>query len=122
MVFYTDVRPDASAGCELCNNFHPAGGCDFDQVIENAIRDIFVIGTMIAILLEVQLQRFQFETKLFRYVCYREGTEIRLSCFRAHRREFGTNGFDFVITLRMRVLKCFQNIGVNLTHVRRLLF
>jgi len=97
-------------------DFHPAWQRGSYQVIQNHVGDSFIIGTMIPVLLQVQLQRLQFETDFVSHIRNRQRAKIRLPRFWTHRREFRRNGFDEKVSLRKWILKCLQEIARRVRH------
>ena len=106
-----DCGPDATTRCESGDDLHPTGRRDFHEIVENAVRDIFIERADVPVRLEIHLQRFQFETNLVGDVADRQCAEIRLAGFGAQGRELRADRFHHVIAVRERVLEGFQQIG-----------
>ena len=110
-VLDNDIRPNSAARGELTNEFHPAWLGHCDQIVENGVGDVLVERSVIPVLLQVQLQRFQLEAVGIRNVSDRQRAKIGLAGLGANRSEFRANGFDGVVPLRERVIKGFQHLA-----------
>jgi hypothetical protein len=108
MVFHGHGRVDSAARAEFSHQRKSPGLSDGDEVVGNSVRDIFVEDSFVAKLLQVELQALQFDAQSIRHVSKRKLTKIGLSRFWADGREFGTNVFDHVISLWMRILEYFE--------------
>jgi len=79
-----------------------------DKIVENLIRHAFVKNALVAELLQVQFEAFEFNAPLVRDVAERERPEVGLTGFRTDRCEFGTHNFDDVIPVRCWIWKDFK--------------
>ena len=90
---------------------HPARLCDQHEVIQNQIRDMFVECPVVAILLQVKFQRFEFKTDVVRNISDRQRAEIGLSCDGTDRREFRSDSFNHIVPFGVRILEGLQQVG-----------
>src|SRR5712692_11823449 len=74
-----------------------------DQVVENAVRNIFVKDAFVAEAPQVQLQALQLEDPGAWYIGDGEGREVRLRGHRADAREFGAHALNLIVPIGMRV-------------------
>src|SRR5260370_19508446 len=74
-----------------------------DQVVENAVRNIFVKDAFVAKAPQVQLQALQLEDLRSWDVRDGERCEVGLAGHRADARELGAHALDLVLAISMRV-------------------
>src|SRR5439155_10007689 len=106
-----DGRGDAAAwreGADDATAHRPAGG---HEIVEQAIDQGLVEDALVAVALQVELERFQFDAALGGRVGEGDGAEIRLPRLRTDAGEFRTDNFDAVIPAGKRVGKRLQLVG-----------
>ena len=81
-------------------------GCD--EVVEDPVREGFVINALVAIALQVEFQGLELETFLVGAIADGDRCEIGLAGLGTEAGEFRTLDFDLVIPLRGRIIKRFQ--------------
>src|SRR2546423_310464 len=69
---------------------------------------MFVKDSLVAELLQIELQRSQLHTALVWRIGKRDASEVRLPCLRTYRREFRADDLDDVITLGKLIGKRLQ--------------
>ncbi len=108
-----DFRGDAAAGAEVADNGHAARCTAPRQIVENSISQIFVEDALVAVTLEIELDRFKLQAELVGTIRDMDRAEIGLAGLGAETGKFRTIDLDIVIPLRMGILERFQNIGVR---------
>jgi hypothetical protein len=76
------VRADSAAGGEGGGDFHRARLRRSDQVVQNAVRYVFVERAFAAIALQVKLERLELEAQAVGHVADRQRAEIGLARLR----------------------------------------
>lgn len=82
-VFYDYARADTAARSESPDDFHRPGLSGCDKVVENRVRHVFVERSVIAVLLKIELQRFQFKAELVGNIADGERAKVGLAGLRA---------------------------------------
>ena len=83
---------------------------DSDEIVQDAIGDVFVKDAFIAKLLQIKLQAFQLDTLLIRHVSEDQRSEIGLTGLGAHRGKLGTFNLDMVVTIGKGIVETFELI------------
>lgn len=81
------------------------------EIIEQAIDNRFVKCALVAVALEIKLERFQLNAQRARRVGERDGAEIGLAGLGTQTGEFGTDDLDGVITSGLGIREGFQLLG-----------
>jgi len=81
---------------------------DFQKVIKNTIRDVFVENPFVAELLQVQLQTLELHALLIRHVLKYQRPKIRLPSLWTDRCELGTDYLNRVIAIWIGVVETFK--------------
>lgn len=84
---------------------------DFEEVIENSVRHVFVKNPLVAKLLQVELETFKLDTFFIWNVPENERSEVRLAGFRADRSELGAKDFDGILSVCVRVIEAFELVS-----------
>ena len=84
---------------------------DFEEVIENSVRHVFVENSLVAELLQVELEAFELHAFSIRNVPENQRTEVRLAGFGADRSELGAKDFDGILSVRVRVIEALELVG-----------
>src|SRR4030081_3774292 len=74
-----------------------------DQVVQNAVRNIFMKRAFVAEAPQVQLQALQLQDLGPRHVGDRERSEVGLAGHRADARELGAHALNLIVPIRMRI-------------------
>jgi len=110
-MFDNHGRANPAPGSEGSLNLHVPWLRGTDKIIQDGVGHAFVECPVVAILLQVHLQRLQFEALFVWDIRDRQFTEIGLSCLGAQRREFWTDCIDRVVPLRIGVFEGFEEVG-----------
>jgi hypothetical protein len=81
------------------------------EVIEQAIDEGFVKHALVAVALEVELERFQLDAQRAGRIGERNGAEIGLAGLGTETGELGADDLDSVIASRLRIGEGFQLLG-----------
>lgn len=115
-VFYRDVGSDPAARVEPAVDPHPTRRSGGNKVVQNEVRHILMERTVIAVLLQVHLQRFQLEALHISDVSNRDGPVVGLPGLWANRGELGADRLNDVIAARVWVVESFQQIFEVVRH------
>ena len=107
-VFGDYVGEDAAAHVKLGGEAHEARLGGGDQVVEDAVGDIFVKMSLVAERPHVELEAFQFDALRIGDVVQRQRGEIRLSGFGTKTGEFRYLHVDVVVASRSGIGEGFQ--------------
>ena len=99
---------DSAAHVEIPDHGHGLRMASPDQIIQNAIDDSFVEGSLLPKRPEVELEGFELDTQLVGNVANPDGREVRLARARADAGKFRTFHTDFVVPFRSRIRKGLQ--------------
>jgi len=86
------------------------GSLGGDKVVEDGVRDRFVVDAAVAKIDHVVLQRLQLDAALVRDVIDPDFAEVGQACLRADRCELGAGDRDFVVTFRLRIRKRLDRV------------
>ncbi len=107
----SDVGADATTRGPLGNQRGAYWPRYLDEIIQDAVGHLFVEDPLIAIALQVQLQRLQFHTDFVRCVGEHQRAVIRLASLGADARELWANDLDAVISPRSGIGKGFKLVN-----------
>ena len=110
-VLHHDVGINPTTNIEFCAQSHEARLAGLDQIVEYLVGDVLVEGTLIAKRPDIQLEGFQFDAVLVRYVFQEQRGEIRLAGFRAQAAKLRRTNTDGVVPVRMRVGKGLEMLA-----------
>lgn len=103
-------RGDSAAWAECGDDFHSFGREDRDEVVEDAIGDVLVEDALVAELLEIHFQAFEFDAAVGGRVAEGKDAEVGLARLGAERGELRGDDFDGVIAAGKLVLEGFQEV------------
>ena len=83
------------------------------QIVADLVCHRFEENPLVAISVEVELQRFEFDALLVRDVMHGNRSEIRVPRDRAHRGEFVMGVRDLVIAVRRGIRERFENFRIS---------
>lgn len=106
---YTSGNP--TAGCKRRHQGHLPRFDETHEVIQNAVRDVFVENAFVAKLLQVHLEALEFNAKRIGYIRESQGAEVGLARSGTNRRELWADNFDRIITIGKLVCKCLQHFS-----------
>lgn len=106
-----DARRDAAARAKIGYELQRAWRQHRDQIIQDAVRYVFVEDPLVAEALQVELQTFQLDTFFVGRISDAERAEVRLARFRTNGSELGTHDLDHIIAVRKLVGKGFQLVA-----------
>src|ERR671935_1401813 len=98
-----DRRGDTATDIPHGDHAHLPGLEGRDEVVQDAVGDVFVEVAFFAKAPQVELEALQLDNLRARNVADSERREIRLAGHRTHTRELGAHALDFVITIRVWV-------------------
>lgn len=99
---------DAAAGAKAAFYFHPGGGDGGDEIVEDAVDDLFVEGGVVAVGSEVVFEAFGFDALVCRAVGDGEVAGVRLAGHGAEGGELVRVEYDGVGPLRGAVREGFE--------------
>ena len=106
-----DRRGDPAACSPATFEGRTARFDDFEEVIENSVRHVFVENPLVSELLQVELEAFELHAFSIRNVPENQRTEVRLAGFGADRSELGAKDFDGILSVRVRVIEALELVG-----------
>lgn len=75
------------------------------EVVENAIGNVFVENALVAKLLQVKFEAFQFHAQLVGYIGKRQRAKVGLAGLGTHGREFRAIDFNLIVAIRKAILE-----------------
>jgi len=87
---------------------HASGLTGCDEIVEDLVRQGFVINTLVTIALQVEFQGFELETFLIGAIPDGDRCEIGLTSLGTDAGKLRALDFDLVIALRGRIIKRLQ--------------
>ncbi len=106
-IFHRDHAVDTAARRPVADQPHESRFHCRHQVVQDAVSDALVEDTLIAELLQVQLQAFQFDANFIRNVLEHQRPEVRLSRLWANAGKLRAIDLDRVVAIRVGVRKRF---------------
>ena len=103
-----DGNADAASGSELAVDGHGAWSAGSNEVVENAVCDLFVERAVVSERGEVELQRLGLDAELVRNILNLDGCEVRLSSDGAKGSEVIHSKLDQVIPMWIAVRERFE--------------
>ena len=107
-----DASADAAARREGGDEFHVAGLENGDEVVEDAVSDVFVEDALVPKALQVRLETLELDALLSGRVGERQRAEIGLAGLGADGRELGADDFDDIVAAGKLVVKGFQKVAM----------
>jgi len=104
---------DIPAHVEIGHYFDLTGVEQFDQVVSNDIRYVFVENTFITKLVYIELQAFKLNAPVIGLVADEDRGEIGKTRFRAKARELGAGKLDRVFAFFGSVREALELRGAN---------
>src|SRR5262245_6841296 len=96
-------RLDAAAHPEVAHDLDPARPGHRHEVVEDAVRHVFMKGAFVAIGPDVELDALELHEPLVRYVAHADGREVGLAGHRTEAGEFRDLEGDLVVAVRVRI-------------------
>jgi len=110
-VLTSDRCSDAAAGRESADDAAANWPACRHKIIEHTINKRFIKHALVAVALEIELERFQLHAQRARRVGEGERAEIGLAGLGTETGEFGTNDFDCIVASGLGIGESFQLLG-----------
>lgn len=117
MIRCPDNCLDSAPYVEIPRHFGSHRIARLDYVVENLIRDVLVECADAAVRKHVELERFKLDAQSVGYVFDIDGSEVRLTGFGTHAREFGTCDVDLVFPSGVLIIEGLELLRRGLFHL-----
>jgi hypothetical protein len=98
-----DDRLDVASNVEIANDFRPARRADRNQVIQNSVDRCFVEEMLVAVAVQVELERLEFNDKAMRHITYVNSGEVGIAGSWAQAGELRAAELDQVVPIWGRI-------------------
>src|SRR5579871_6001912 len=108
MIVGSHDRRDAATDVKVTAHGHSTRMTGRDKVVQDPVDDRLVIDTLLAIGVEVEFQRLQFQAEPVRYIVDGDGGKVRLPGLGADGGKLRAGVYDTIVALRAGIVKNLQ--------------